>query len=233
MRVVVGEVEHAADVEEHGVDAVGERHEPAMVTSRADRDRLGLPGRARRTPAVAPMERLENLTNSLDDELVFWYGSRTSSCAPFTGAAPPRSVGRWRERRSPRGCSARWFVASRWTCDPELDVRYGDRGRVDPACVRRSTGSRPSSRSSRGRAINVGSVRRMVRRRRRRGCVVIRGCAKARRVARSRPGRVCELLPKVGAAWRDGEITGGAAKTIAAARVEGHDLKLRALEDRS
>ena len=44
-------------------------------------------------------------------------------------------------------------------------------------------------------------------------------------------GRVCELLPKVGAAWRDGEITGGAAKTIAAARVEGHDLKLRALED--
>ena len=44
-------------------------------------------------------------------------------------------------------------------------------------------------------------------------------------------GRVCELLPKVGAAWRDGGITGGAAKTIAAARVEGHDLKLRALED--
>ena len=44
-------------------------------------------------------------------------------------------------------------------------------------------------------------------------------------------GSVCELLPKVGAAWRDGEITGGAAKTIAAARVEGHDLKLRALED--
>ena len=42
---------------------------------------------------------------------------------------------------------------------------------------------------------------------------------------------MCELLPKVGAAWRDGEITAGAAKTIAAARVEGHDLKLRALED--
>ncbi len=34
-----------------------------------------------------------------------------------------------------------------------------------------------------------------------------------------------------GSAWRDGEITGGAAKTIAATRVEGHDLKLRALED--
>src|SRR5690242_15712659 len=44
-------------------------------------------------------------------------------------------------------------------------------------------------------------------------------------------GRVCELLPKIGQAWREGEITGGAAKTIAAARVEGHDLKLRALED--
>ena len=44
-------------------------------------------------------------------------------------------------------------------------------------------------------------------------------------------GRVSELLPKVGAAWRDGLITGGAAKTIAGARVEGHDLKLRALED--
>ena len=44
-------------------------------------------------------------------------------------------------------------------------------------------------------------------------------------------GRVCELLPKVGTAWREGEITGGAARTIAAARVEGHDLKLRALED--
>src|SRR4051812_28567758 len=44
-------------------------------------------------------------------------------------------------------------------------------------------------------------------------------------------GRVCELLPKVGRAWRDGRIHSGAAKTIAGARVEGHDLKLRALED--
>src|SRR6478609_355657 len=44
-------------------------------------------------------------------------------------------------------------------------------------------------------------------------------------------GRVSELLPKVGAAWRDGQITGGAAKTVTGARVEGHDLKLRALED--
>jgi hypothetical protein len=44
-------------------------------------------------------------------------------------------------------------------------------------------------------------------------------------------GEVCELLPRVGAAWRDGEIHSGAARTIAAARVEGHDLKLQALED--
>src|SRR3954454_8451173 len=44
-------------------------------------------------------------------------------------------------------------------------------------------------------------------------------------------GRVCELLPRVGAAWRDGVIHSGAARTIAGARVEGHDLKLRALED--
>jgi hypothetical protein len=44
-------------------------------------------------------------------------------------------------------------------------------------------------------------------------------------------GEVCELLPAVGAAWRDGEITTGAVRTIAGARVEGHDLKLVALED--
>jgi hypothetical protein len=44
-------------------------------------------------------------------------------------------------------------------------------------------------------------------------------------------GEVGEMLPKVGAAWRDGVIHSGAAKTIAGARVEGHDLKLRALED--
>ena len=58
-----------------------------------------------------------------------------------------------------------------------------------------------------------------------------RDARRRRTRVRSRPVEVCELLPKVGAAWRDGEITGGAAKTIAAARVEGHDLKLRALED--
>lgn len=44
-------------------------------------------------------------------------------------------------------------------------------------------------------------------------------------------GAMSELLPKIGMAWRDGEITSGAAKTIAGARVDGHDLKLKALED--
>jgi hypothetical protein len=43
-------------------------------------------------------------------------------------------------------------------------------------------------------------------------------------------GAMSELLPTVGAAWRDGEITSGAARTIAGARVDGHDLKLQALE---
>jgi hypothetical protein len=42
---------------------------------------------------------------------------------------------------------------------------------------------------------------------------------------------MCALLPKVGDAWRDGRITTGAARTITAARVDGHDLKLVALED--
>jgi GNAT superfamily N-acetyltransferase len=41
---------------------------------------------------------------------------------------------------------------------------------------------------------------------------------------------VCELLPSIGMAWRDGWITTGAARTIAAARLEEHDPKLRALE---
>src|SRR4051794_2321152 len=41
----------------------------------------------------------------LDGERVFRYDGGTSSCAPFTGAAPPRTVGRWRERRSRRGCN--------------------------------------------------------------------------------------------------------------------------------
>src|SRR4051812_12926997 len=32
-------------------------------------------------------------------------------------------------------------------------------------------------------------------------------------------GAVCELLPEVGRAWRDGDISSGGARTIAAARV--------------
>jgi hypothetical protein len=43
-------------------------------------------------------------------------------------------------------------------------------------------------------------------------------------------GAVGALLPKVGAAWRDGTITTTAARTIAAARVDGDDTKLVALE---
>ena len=43
-------------------------------------------------------------------------------------------------------------------------------------------------------------------------------------------GEVCEVLPATARAWRDGEITGGAARTIIGARVEGHDAKLRAVE---
>jgi hypothetical protein len=44
-------------------------------------------------------------------------------------------------------------------------------------------------------------------------------------------GEVAELLPTIGDAWRGGEITTGAVRTIAAARVDGHDTKLVALED--
>jgi hypothetical protein len=43
-------------------------------------------------------------------------------------------------------------------------------------------------------------------------------------------GAVSELLPAIGAAWSDGQITTGAVRTISAARVDGHDLKLVALE---
>src|SRR3954470_14348121 len=43
-------------------------------------------------------------------------------------------------------------------------------------------------------------------------------------------GEVSELLPSIGDAWRDGEVTTGAVRTIAGARVEGHDPKLVALE---
>ena len=43
-------------------------------------------------------------------------------------------------------------------------------------------------------------------------------------------GAVCELLPAVGQAWRDGEISSGAARTIAAARVKGFDRELQGSE---
>jgi hypothetical protein len=43
-------------------------------------------------------------------------------------------------------------------------------------------------------------------------------------------GEVCELLPETGMAWRAGEISTGAARTIVAARVDGHDDSLIACE---
>jgi hypothetical protein len=43
-------------------------------------------------------------------------------------------------------------------------------------------------------------------------------------------GALCELLPATGDAWRSGEISTGSTRTIAAARVEGHDDRLQACE---
>ena len=43
-------------------------------------------------------------------------------------------------------------------------------------------------------------------------------------------GAVCELLPEVGRAWRGGEISTGAARTIAEARVKGCDRELQGCE---
>ena len=43
-------------------------------------------------------------------------------------------------------------------------------------------------------------------------------------------GEVAELLPKSGAAWRNGEISTGAMEAIASARIAGHDAKLAACE---
>ncbi len=45
-------------------------------------------------------------------------------------------------------------------------------------------------------------------------------------------GQVTELLGETGRAWRAGEISTGAARTIVAARIEGHDDKLLAVEPR-
>ena len=43
-------------------------------------------------------------------------------------------------------------------------------------------------------------------------------------------GQASDALPQTGAAWRDGTISAGAARTILGARVTGHDPKLRAIE---
>jgi hypothetical protein len=45
-------------------------------------------------------------------------------------------------------------------------------------------------------------------------------------------GEVSELLTDTGRAWRDGEISTSAARTILAARIDGHDDKLLAVESR-
>jgi hypothetical protein len=39
-------------------------------------------------------------------------------------------------------------------------------------------------------------------------------------------GEATDLLSDTGAAWRDGEITSGAARSIVGARVDGHDEQL-------
>ena len=44
-------------------------------------------------------------------------------------------------------------------------------------------------------------------------------------------GAVCDLLPRTGADWCSGAISSGAARTIVAARVEGHDDRLVECED--
>ncbi len=43
-------------------------------------------------------------------------------------------------------------------------------------------------------------------------------------------GEASDALPQTAAAWRDGTISAGAARTIFGARVTGHDTKLRAIE---
>ena len=45
-------------------------------------------------------------------------------------------------------------------------------------------------------------------------------------------GEVTELLAETGRAWRAGEISTGAARTIVAARIDGHDDQLVAVEPR-
>ena len=43
-------------------------------------------------------------------------------------------------------------------------------------------------------------------------------------------GELGEVLAETGRAWRDGELSSGAARMITGARVEGHDVRLRAVE---
>ena len=144
--------------------------------------------------------------------------------------------GRWRERRSPRGCSLGSCVVARRggrdrrdrsaslsdleTADALIElVREIDRLEADVAQLA-WVGPSTWDRQCGWFAVDAGVAAAAHRDARgRRACV-----------DRGRPG-VASCCRRSGRRGATGEITGGAAKTIAAARVEGHDLKLRALED--
>ena len=137
----------------------------------------------------------------------------------------PHSLVVGAKRRFPRGCSA-WIVASvvdamrRRSRTSSSRCRRGDRparGRVRAARV--------------GRATSVGSARRMVRRRRRPGCGVTPGCARATPARdRGRPRLRAAAEDRCGVARRVRSPVARRRRSPRA-RVEGHDLKLRALED--
>ena len=71
---------------------------------------------------------------------------------------------------------------------------------------------------------------RMGRRRPRRFCVTGPGCARATPKPRSSAARCPSSSPRPGSAWRAGEISTGATRTIVAARVAEHDDTLVACE---
>ena len=130
-------------------------------------------------------------------------------------ASPPVPVSPITQLRGCGGCCGRGRsgrdvgccagVVSCWRCGAEMD-------RQEAAFARRRALRTP-----------VAWVRWMVRRRRRRGCGRRGGCGRAMRGPRSRPARCRELLAETGEAWRAGEVSSAAFRTIAAARVDGYD----------